>query len=97
MSLEVSEKSKKEERIRASIFLRYHVENRLRMNIPYMSHWPQAMALMSLPQNAPKSLHYGLEMVDSMWHHAGKFEKLFNLCWGFYVKYSQHRHKNKTL
>ena len=86
MSLEVSEKSKKEERIRASIFLRYHVENRLRMNIPYMSHWPQAMALMSLPQNAPKSLHYGLEMVDSMWHHAGKFEKLFNLCWGFYVK-----------
>lgn len=59
------------EKIKASSFLRKHVEHRLRMNIPYLNHWPQAMAIMSLPPNAPKSLHYGLELVDSMWFHAG--------------------------
>lgn len=60
-----------QEKIKAAPFLRKHVENRLRMNSPYLKHWPQAMAIMSLPQNAPKSLHYGLELVDSMWYHAG--------------------------
>ena len=58
-------------KIKPVAFLRKHSEARLRMNIPYLRHWPQALALMSLPPNAPKSLHFDLELVDSMWHYAG--------------------------
>ena len=62
---------KDDEKLSTTKFLRKHVENRLRMNAPYLSQWPHALAMMSLPQNAPKSLHFGLTMVDSMWHYAG--------------------------
>ena len=62
---------KDDEKLSTSKFLRKHVETRLRMNAPYLGQWPHALAMMSLPQNAPKSLHFGLNMVDSMWHHAG--------------------------
>ena len=71
MKLEVEDSLNKEVKIRPTIFLRKHCENRLRMNVPYMGQWANALALMSLPENAPKSLNYGLELVDTMWFHAG--------------------------
>ena len=63
----------KAEQEKASItqFLRKHSEARLKMNVPYIKHWPQALGLMALPQNHVKSLNYGLTLVDTMWHCAG--------------------------
>ncbi|CAK9829074.1 Ubiquinone biosynthesis protein COQ9, mitochondrial [Anthophora retusa] len=47
------------------------VETRLRMVIPYKKTWPQALALMSLPPNAPKSLANLLTLVDDICYYAG--------------------------
>lgn len=53
-------------------FIRNNVEDRLRMNIPYIKKWPEAIAIMSHPANYPhQSLIYGLELMDSIWHYAG--------------------------
>ena len=41
------------------------------MNTPYLGHWANALALMAAPQNVPKSMNFGLNLVDSMWFHAG--------------------------
>ena len=71
MKSEVADCQSKEIKIRPSVFLRKHVENRLRMNIPYLGQWAKALALMSSPENVPKSMNYGLNLVDIMWFHAG--------------------------
>lgn len=47
------------------------VEIRLRMVIPYKKTWPQALALMSLPPNAPKSLANLLTLVDDICYYTG--------------------------
>lgn len=47
------------------------VETRLRMVIPYKKTWPQALALMSLPPNVPKSLANLLTLVDDICYYAG--------------------------
>lgn len=47
------------------------VEIRLRMITPYLSHWPQAIALMSLPPNVPTSLANLLTLVDDICYYAG--------------------------
>lgn len=47
------------------------VEIRLRMVIPYKKTWPQALALMALPPNAPKSLANLLTLVDDICYYAG--------------------------
>ena len=52
-------------------FIRRNVEKRLRMNAPYLSRWSDAIVIMSYPQNAPQSLHLALDLMDSIWHHAG--------------------------
>jgi len=52
-------------------FIRRNVEKRLRMNAPYLSRWSDALVVMSYPPNAPASLYLSLELMDSMWHHAG--------------------------
>ena len=71
MKTEVAESLSKDIKIRPSIFLRKHSENRLRMNIPYMGQWANALALMSSPENMAKSCNYGLTLVDTMWYNAG--------------------------
>ena len=48
------------------------------MNAPYLSRWSDAMVIMSYPQNAPQSLHLSLELMDSIWHHAGCKSTDFN-------------------
>uniref|UniRef100_A0A1A8PID2 Ubiquinone biosynthesis protein n=2 Tax=Nothobranchius TaxID=28779 RepID=A0A1A8PID2_9TELE len=52
-------------------FLRDAVETRLRMNIPYIETWPQAMSVLLLPHNIPDSLKHLSTMVDDIWYYAG--------------------------
>uniref|UniRef100_A0A3P8UQP7 Ubiquinone biosynthesis protein n=2 Tax=Cynoglossus semilaevis TaxID=244447 RepID=A0A3P8UQP7_CYNSE len=52
-------------------FLRDAVETRLRMNIPYIDTWPQAMSILLLPYNIPDSLKHLSTMVDDIWYYAG--------------------------
>ncbi|OCT84701.1 hypothetical protein XELAEV_18022857mg [Xenopus laevis] len=52
-------------------FLRDAVEARLRMHIPYIEHWPQALGMLLLPRNIPSSLKLLTAMVDDIWHYAG--------------------------
>lgn len=59
-------------------FIREALETRLRMIIPYMDKWPQALAIMTLPQNAPKSISYLINLTDEIWYHAGDASTDFN-------------------
>ncbi|XP_051916969.1 ubiquinone biosynthesis protein COQ9, mitochondrial [Hippocampus zosterae] len=52
-------------------FLRDAVEARLRMHIPYIETWPQAMSILLLPYNIPKSLEHLATLVDDIWYYAG--------------------------
>lgn len=44
---------------------------RLQMIEPYQSHWPQALGIMSLPQNVPTSLAQLLTLIDDICYFAG--------------------------
>ncbi|EDV25929.1 uncharacterized protein TRIADDRAFT_5066, partial [Trichoplax adhaerens] len=61
-----------------TVFIRDAVEYRLRMIIPYMKKWPQAMGLMLMPENAPDALCSGAVMVDDIWYYAGDRSADFN-------------------
>jgi ubiquinone biosynthesis protein COQ9 len=52
-------------------FIRGAVEKRLRMNMPYINKWPQALGIMSLPPNAPSALANLLTLVDDICYYAG--------------------------
>lgn len=52
-------------------FIRDAVETRLRMHIPYIETWPQAMSLLLLPHNIPDSLKHLSTLVDDIWYYAG--------------------------
>lgn len=52
-------------------FIRDALEARLRMLIPYIGQWPQALGILLLPQNIPTSLKLLTTMVDDIWHYAG--------------------------
>lgn len=58
--------------------IRDAVELRLRMIVPYMTNWPQAMALMVLPQNTPDAVRQACHMVDDIWYFAGDRSVDFN-------------------
>ncbi|XP_056381308.1 ubiquinone biosynthesis protein COQ9, mitochondrial [Hyla sarda] len=51
-------------------FLRDAVEFRLKMLVPYIGRWPQAMGILLLPHNIPSSLKLLTDMVDDIWHYA---------------------------
>lgn len=51
--------------------IRNAVEMRLRMLAPYKKTWPQAIAIMTLPQNVPTSLANLLILVDDICYYAG--------------------------
>uniref|UniRef100_A0A3B3DTB7 Ubiquinone biosynthesis protein n=1 Tax=Oryzias melastigma TaxID=30732 RepID=A0A3B3DTB7_ORYME len=59
------------EKKKTSEFLRDAVETRLRMYVPYMETWPQAMSLLLLPHNIPDSLKHLSNLVDDIWYYAG--------------------------
>ncbi|XP_023673026.2 ubiquinone biosynthesis protein COQ9-B, mitochondrial-like isoform X2 [Paramormyrops kingsleyae] len=52
-------------------FLREAVETRLRMLVPYIDTWPQAMSILLLPHNIPESLKHLSTLVDDIWYYAG--------------------------
>ncbi|XP_032669585.1 ubiquinone biosynthesis protein COQ9, mitochondrial-like isoform X3 [Odontomachus brunneus] len=54
------------------------VETRLRMLTPYKKTWPQALAIMSLPPNAPIALANLLTLVDDICYYAGDRSVDFN-------------------
>lgn len=49
----------------------YGVRVRLEHVVPYISTWPQAMALGALPQNVPTTLKLLTDLVDEVWYFAG--------------------------
>lgn len=51
--------------------IREGVKIRLELQAPYLSTWPQAMALGAQPQNLPGTLHDIAELADDIWHIAG--------------------------
>ncbi|XP_051485071.1 ubiquinone biosynthesis protein COQ9, mitochondrial [Apus apus] len=59
-------------------FLRDAVEARLRMLIPYIDKWPQALSILLLPHNIPTSLSLLTSMIDDIWHYAGDQSTDFN-------------------
>ncbi|XP_031141356.1 ubiquinone biosynthesis protein COQ9, mitochondrial [Sander lucioperca] len=59
------------ERKKTADFLRDAVETRLRMLIPYIESWPQAMSILLLPHNIPDSLKHLSTLVDDIWYYAG--------------------------
>lgn len=52
-------------------FIRDAVETRLRMYVPYIETWPQAMSLLLLPHNIPDSLKHLSTLMDDIWYYAG--------------------------
>ncbi|KAH9490973.1 hypothetical protein Btru_032366 [Bulinus truncatus] len=58
--------------------IRNAIEHRLRMIIPYLDKWPQAMAIQALPQNAVESWKNLLNLSDEIWYHAGDRSVDFN-------------------
>lgn len=52
-------------------FVERAMKERLQMLIPYLSRWPQAIAIMSLPPNVPNALATLLTMVDDICFYAG--------------------------
>ncbi|XP_029880225.1 ubiquinone biosynthesis protein COQ9, mitochondrial [Aquila chrysaetos chrysaetos] len=59
-------------------FLRDAVEARLRMLIPYIEKWPQALSILLLPHNIPSSLNLLTGMIDDIWQYAGDQSTDFN-------------------
>lgn len=47
------------------------IQVRLRMLVPYLDRWPQAMGIMSLPPNVPVALANLLTLVDDICHYSG--------------------------
>ncbi|KAM3829199.1 LOW QUALITY PROTEIN: ubiquinone biosynthesis protein COQ9, mitochondrial [Vipera latastei] len=52
-------------------FIKDALEARLRMLIPYIEKWPQAMSVLLMPHNIPSSFNLLTTMVDDIWHYAG--------------------------
>lgn len=52
-------------------FLSNAIKIRLSMIQPYLDQWPQAMALLSKPSNAPQALSNLMTLVDDICFHAG--------------------------
>lgn len=60
-------------------FIRNALKARLHMIVPYLNNWPQAMAIMSSPQNIPNALRNLQDLVDTVWFYAG--DKSTDLRW----------------
>ncbi|CCG81831.1 Putative uncharacterized protein [Taphrina deformans PYCC 5710] len=48
--------------------IRHLCYQRLRANQPYIDHWQDALAVMSMPANVPASLQELHDLSDEMWH-----------------------------
>lgn len=59
-------------------FVTWAIKERLIMIKPYISTWPQALAIMTLPPNVPKSLANMLTLVDDICYYSGDRSVDFN-------------------
>lgn len=76
MSTEESRKKK------TSILLEDTITTRLKMVLPYIDHWPQAVALMAMPANFTISVTYFSRMIDDICYQAGDRTTYFD----WYIK-----------
>ncbi|XP_055504738.1 ubiquinone biosynthesis protein COQ9, mitochondrial isoform X1 [Leucoraja erinacea] len=67
-----------EEVKKTEVFVRDAVEARLRMIIPYIYNWPQAISILLMPENVADSLRSLTEMVGEIWYYAGDKSTDFN-------------------
>nr|XP_022292563.1 ubiquinone biosynthesis protein COQ9, mitochondrial-like isoform X2 [Crassostrea virginica] len=74
----VQELKEKDEKIKTGSFIQNAIESRLKMIIPYIDKWPQAMAIQTLPQNAVQSWTNLSRVVDDIWFYAGDRSNDFN-------------------
>ncbi|KAJ3123855.1 Ubiquinone biosynthesis protein coq9, mitochondrial [Nowakowskiella sp. JEL0407] len=59
------------ESMKVTAKIRKACEIRLKMTQPFIRKWPEAVALLLLPQNLPTTLSNLHELVDEMWYLAG--------------------------
>ncbi|XP_066148374.1 ubiquinone biosynthesis protein COQ9, mitochondrial-like isoform X3 [Euwallacea fornicatus] len=59
-------------------FVELAIQERLKLLIPYIHKWPQAIAIMSLPPNMPYALAALLTMIDDICYYAGDRSVDFN-------------------
>ncbi|XP_026468650.1 ubiquinone biosynthesis protein COQ9, mitochondrial [Ctenocephalides felis] len=52
-------------------FIWFAIRERLLMNTPYMKQWPQALALLAMPNNIHLSMPTVLKLADDICYHAG--------------------------
>ncbi|XP_070576072.1 ubiquinone biosynthesis protein COQ9, mitochondrial-like [Ptychodera flava] len=73
MSNEMQEREESEDsaKISRTAIIRDAVETRLRMIIPYVDSWPQAMALTALPENITEHFKNLGILMDDIWFYAG--------------------------
>lgn len=55
----------------ASEIVKLAVMTRLEMTRPYIKRWPEALAIMAHPTNAPMSFNQLGRLVDDIWFYAG--------------------------
>ncbi|XP_071824519.1 ubiquinone biosynthesis protein COQ9, mitochondrial-like isoform X1 [Apostichopus japonicus] len=65
-----TDKSRNSSELSPSI-LRDAFQMRLRMLVPYMDHWPQAMALTALPTNIQEHFTNLYKLIDDICYHSG--------------------------
>ena len=53
------------------VFVRWALQHRLSMYIPFIKSWPQALSIMTLPQNVPTSFANLLTLVDDVCYFTG--------------------------
>ena len=58
-------------RRKSTAFIRDALEARLRMIIPFVEQWPQAMALSAVPANTKDHFNNIMQLTDDIWYHAG--------------------------
>ncbi|XP_022080225.1 ubiquinone biosynthesis protein COQ9-B, mitochondrial-like [Acanthaster planci] len=84
LAREVQEETQEEEkeggrkRRRTIPFIRDALEARLRMIIPFIDQWPQAMAMSALPANTKEHFSNLMQLLDDIWYHAGDRSSDFN-------------------
>ncbi|XP_035232458.1 ubiquinone biosynthesis protein COQ9, mitochondrial-like isoform X2 [Stegodyphus dumicola] len=75
----LKENAAENERTDLKNFLENALEFRLRMVIPFVSNWPEAMALMLFPTQIPADTKNLLDMADQIWHYSG--DKSLDMSW----------------
>ena len=60
-----------DESVNTSLFIEKAIQERLKMIIPFIDSWPQALSLIASPSVVPEVLEQGANMIDEIWYHAG--------------------------